>query len=116
MFSPESLLRTQLSMRDDATRMKLSPLLRVSTLVPQTQSAVFNPSRNFGMSRGSFCKSASSVKLNFPCEDCIPAQLAADSPQLNLNRCARTRGSAAAISLRIVHDLSELQSSVITTS
>ncbi len=63
MFSPDSWLRTQLAIRDEATRTKLSPLPRVSTRVPHTQSAFFSASRNRGMSRGSFCRSASSVKM-----------------------------------------------------
>ena len=44
------------------------------------------------------------------------AQLAADSPQLNANRCTRSRASLAASSFNISHDSSLLQSSVITTS
>ena len=38
MFSPDNLLRTQLAMREEATRTKLSPLPRAATRVPHTQS------------------------------------------------------------------------------
>ena len=46
----------------------------------------------------------------------MPAHNAADWPQLKANRCARTRGSAAASSLRISQDWSRLQSSVMMIS
>ena len=116
IVSPDSLFRTQLAMREEATRMKLSPLPRASTRVPQTQSKRLSGSRNLGMSFGSFCKSASSVNRYCPRAAFRPAQMAADSPQLKAKRCARIRGSLAASSLRISHDLSLLPSSVMMIS
>src|SRR5437773_8888168 len=116
MVSPESLLRTQLAKRDEAIRAQLSPEPRVATRVPQTQSARLSAPIIAGRSLGSFCKSASNVAMYQPQATCMSAQLAADSPQLNLNRCTRRRGSPAAICFKTLQESSVLQSSVITTS
>src|SRR5271163_4518310 len=112
MLSPDNLLRTQFAIFDDAMRIKLSPWLRASIRVPQTQSKNFSAVINFGASAGSFCKSASSVTINFPRAAFIPAQSAADCPQSYANFCARIFGSAAASSFETVQELSVLQSSV----
>src|SRR5207247_3351368 len=77
MFSPDSLFRTQLAMRDEAMRIQLSPFPRVAARVPQTQSAFLSASSIVGKSFVSFCRSASSVAMHRPRAVCMPAQLAA---------------------------------------
>src|SRR5438552_19130955 len=89
MLSPDRLFRTQFAIHDEAMRIQLSPLPRVSARVPQTQSAFLSAWSIAGKSFGSFCKSASSVAMYRPPDICIPAQLAADSPQLDLKRWIR---------------------------
>src|SRR3954463_4829759 len=54
--------------------------------------------------------------MNLPAAVFMPAQSAADWPQLYANRCARMRASAAPISFRMSQELSELKSSVMTIS
>src|SRR5213596_432873 len=102
----DSLFRTQLAMRDEAMRIQLSPFPRVGARVPQTQSAFLSASSIVGKSLGSFCRSASSVAMYRPRATCMPAQLAADSPQLNLNRWIRRRGSFAPSCFKTLHELS----------
>src|SRR5262249_22845900 len=82
MFSPESLFRTEFAKREETIRIQLSPLPRVAARVPQTQSACLSASSIAGKSRGSFFRSASSAAMYRLRDVCIPAQLAADSPQL----------------------------------
>jgi len=71
-------------MRDDATRMKLSPSPRAFTRVPQTQSKFFQRLQKFlaGLS-GRSANPRSSVKRYLPPRGLRPAKLAALSPQLN---------------------------------
>src|SRR6187455_1344126 len=69
-----------------------------------------------GISRGSFCRSASRVTMNLPRVAFIPAHIAADCPQLKAKRKPRTHGSAVASSFRTFQELSLLKSSVMTIS
>src|SRR5258706_319801 len=48
IFSPETRLRTQLAIREEAMRTQLSPWLRAATREPQTQSNCFNASSKIG--------------------------------------------------------------------
>jgi len=115
MFSPESLLRTQLAMRDEAMRIHLSPLPRVATRVPQTQSAFFSASSICG-------KSLDVLQIGIKRCDVLttgprmPAQLAADRRSWILNAGCAAPGSLAASSFKTLHEWSVLQSSVTTTS
>src|SRR5260370_32973679 len=80
IVSPETLLRTQLAMRDDAVRIQESPAARAWTREPHTQSAALMASRNRGISEGGFCKSASRVTIKPPRAERMPAHRAADCP------------------------------------
>ena len=77
--------------------MKLSPLPRVSTRVPQTQSYCLRAFRNPGRSLGSFCRSASRVNRYCPRAAFRPAKLAAGDPRIRAQRFAVNCGQTAAL-------------------
>jgi hypothetical protein len=84
--------------------------------VPQTQSNFSSAFKKAGTSRGSFCKSESSVIMMRPRAALMPAQSAADWPQWRASLCPRMSGSRVAHSFKAAQEASVLPSSVTMIS